>query len=371
MRVYKENAPLTPQQNEELLEMLPKGTDPERVLFWDIETTGFSRKYDSIYLMGYFYWEGRRPMIEQHLAASTADELALLESFLQKMDDYELLVTFNGDAFDIPFVRERLRTMRIPGELHPFSSLDLYKLYRPYAPFFRWDSCKLKALERFLGIDREDRMDGGELIEVFYEYSRTEDKRLEKALLLHNYEDILNLPILLRIQKYVDYLKQETVHSLSLSPDGPEVRLSFAMDQTAPLSISTQYFVHKKSVPIRLETDRDDSHILFRIPVYTGTLRYYLPNYKEYYVLPSGELLHKSLDTPPFRRTATREEGCIAKAGDFIAIAQVDLPQGLHPFRAECRDKNLYVELSELTRWSQSASEQSLSALLRCLLPFG
>ena len=69
-------------------------------------------------------------------------------------------------------------------------------------------------------------------------------------------------------------------------------------------------------------------------------------------------------------RTATREEGCIAKAGDFIAIAQVDLPQGLHPFRAECRDKNLYVELSELTRWSQSASEQSLSALLRFLLPF-
>ena len=47
MRVYKEGAPLTPQQNEELLEMLPKGTDPERVLFWDIETTGFSRKYDS------------------------------------------------------------------------------------------------------------------------------------------------------------------------------------------------------------------------------------------------------------------------------------------------------------------------------------
>ena len=370
MRVYKENAPLTPQQNEELLEMLPKDTDPERVLFWDIETTGFSRKYDSIYLMGYFYWEGRRPMIEQHLAASTADELALLESFLQKMDDYELLVTFNGDAFDIPFVRERLRTMRISGELHPFSSLDLYKLYRPYAPFFRWDSCKPKALERFLGIDREDRMDGGELIEVFYEYSRTEDKRLEKALLLHNYEDILNLPILLRIQKYVDYLKQETVQSLSLSPDGPEVRLSFVMNQTAPLSISTQYFIHKKSVPIRLETDRDDSHIHFWIPVYTGTLRYYLPNYKEYYVLPSGELLHKSLDTPPVRRTATREEGCIAKAGDFIAIAQVDLPQGLHPFRAECRDKNLYVELSELTRWSQSASEHSLSALLRYLLPF-
>ncbi len=136
MRVYKEGAPLTPQQNEELLEMLPKGTDPERVLFWDIETTGFSRKYDSIYLMGYFYWEGCRPIIEQHLASSTTDELALLESFLQKMDDYELLVTFNGNAFDIPFVRERLRVMRISrGSSGPFSSLDLYKLYRPYAPF--------------------------------------------------------------------------------------------------------------------------------------------------------------------------------------------------------------------------------------------
>ena len=323
MRVYKESAPLTPQQNEELLEMLPKGTDPERVLFWDIETTGFSRKYDSIYLMGYFYWEGRRPMIEQHLASSTADELALLESFLQKMDDYELLVTFNGDAFDIPFVRERLRVMRIPGELRPFSSLDLYKLYRPYASFFRWDSCKLKALERFLGIDREDLMDGGELIEVFYEYSRTDNKGLEKMLLLHNYEDILNLPVLLRIQKYMDFLKQETAQSLSLSPDGQELRLTFTMNRTSPLSISTQYFVHK------------------------------------------------SLDTPPVRRTATREEGCIAKTGEFIAAAQVNLPQGLHPFRAECRNKNLYIELSELTRWLQNASEENLSALMRSLLPFG
>lgn len=368
MKVIKELAPLSPQQNEALLAMLPAHVNPEKIVFWDIETTGFSRRYDSIYLMGYFYWEGRTPYLEQHLCSSTAEEIGLLENFLQKMDDFEVLVSFNGDTFDIPFVQERLKQMRVRGHLSEFRSMDLYKMYRPYASFFGWTNCKLKSIECFLNLERRDTMDGGELIEVFYEYSRTDDPGLQKTLLLHNYEDILNLPYLLKIQHYMDFLKSAAVTGLQVRPQGQKMILDFTLSQNPPLSIQGQFLIHKKSVPVDLRTDCQKPHIELSVPIRTDTLRYYLPNYKEYYVLPSGQLMHKSLGTPPQKKAATKADCFLPRTGTFLPAAG-EL-EGLHPFRTDSRDKSIYLEIEELQRWLPQQEEAALQQFLQQYLPF-
>lgn len=364
MKILKANAPLTSEQNEELLSLLPDDVPPEKVLFWDIETTGFSRRYDSIYLMGFFYWEGRRPILEQLLCASTAEEIGLLENFLQKIEDYELLVTYNGDTFDLPFVKERLRQMRIPGRPPDPRCLDLYKLYRPYAYFFGWDSCKLKSLERFLGVERQDTMDGGELIEVFYEYSRTDDPALEKTLLLHNYEDLLNLPRLLKIEQYARFLRGAQALCVDVQESARKVTLAFDLAAPSPFSHTATYAPKRGAEPVTLLAETGSSSLTLILPALTERFNYYLPDYKEYYILPSGELHHKSLGTPPVKKAATRSECFLPKNGVFVPGGITRSVSGLHEFRRAYKDKNIYYELEEIRKWTQGRDSEALSLFL-------
>lgn len=61
-------------------------------------------------------------------------------------------------------------------------------------------------MELFLGIDREDIYNGGELISFYHEYVRFHNEEQEKALLLHNEEDLKGMLELLPILAYYDTL---------------------------------------------------------------------------------------------------------------------------------------------------------------------
>ena len=45
-------------------------------------------------------------------------------------------------------------------------SIDLYRLTRPYKKYLKLTHINQKSLESFLGIEREDRYNGGELIKI-------------------------------------------------------------------------------------------------------------------------------------------------------------------------------------------------------------
>ena len=48
--------------------------------------------------------------------------------------------------------------------------MDIYKKIRPYRKLLGLESMKQKAIEQFLGISREDKYTGGQLIEVYRDY---------------------------------------------------------------------------------------------------------------------------------------------------------------------------------------------------------
>ena len=127
------------------------------------------------------------------------------------MQDFSLCITYNGDMFDLAFLESRMKTLHIPCDFLSFRSLDLLKQYRPYAKFFGWDNCKLKTVEQFLGTRRDDAFDGGQLIDVYYEYIRRDDPALERVLLLHNFEDVQNLARLMRIREFLSILTDSAV----------------------------------------------------------------------------------------------------------------------------------------------------------------
>ncbi|MBQ1377770.1 MAG: ribonuclease H-like domain-containing protein, partial [Lachnospiraceae bacterium] len=87
------------------IEYFPKRfEDPEKVLFFDIETTGLSASDSAVYLIGCLYYKEGSWHFSQFLTESLSDELPVLKAFFQLAEAFDTLVHFNGDAFDIRFL---------------------------------------------------------------------------------------------------------------------------------------------------------------------------------------------------------------------------------------------------------------------------
>lgn len=152
----------------------------DRTLFLDIETTGLSRYYDKITLIGTF--DGVTPRI--FVRNNNFDEL---QEHLLK---YQLLVTFNGKLFDIPFIQKEFPGIRIP-QVH----IDLRFLLKSVGM-----PGPLKTVEPKLGLLRPDELrgiDGREAAVVWRRFLNGDDSSLEK-LVLYNILDTVNLQPILR-----------------------------------------------------------------------------------------------------------------------------------------------------------------------------
>lgn len=124
--------------------------------------------------------------------------------------------------------------------------LDIFKELSPIKPLLCLENYKQKSIEAFLGIDREDKYSGGELINVYYEYLAQNDDEKLSLLLTHNYEDVLGMTKLLNILSY-----KECIHGIaditgvSVNPytayDGSlmnELIISFENKFSVPKSVS-------------------------------------------------------------------------------------------------------------------------------------
>lgn len=68
---------------------------------------------------------------------------------------------------------------------------------------------KQKSIEQFLGVHREDKYNGGQLIDVYREYLHTHEKFLFDLLILHNADDLRGMPSILPILNYADLFESD------------------------------------------------------------------------------------------------------------------------------------------------------------------
>ena len=87
------------------------------VLFVDIETLGLSPKTSPIYLIGCGYFDNNGFNISQFFADSYQDEPYLLQDFLSFSSGFKTLMHFNGDKFDLPFIKGRCRIYGLEHDL--------------------------------------------------------------------------------------------------------------------------------------------------------------------------------------------------------------------------------------------------------------
>ena len=146
--------------------------DPERIVFVDIETTGLSRYYDELTLIGY-------QIADRHYVFVAGDDPT---HFLSVMAEASCVVTFNGALFDLPFLKKTFPTIVIP-ERH----IDLRFASRRVGL-----SGGQKAIERELGLalrhDVED-VDGRSAVLLWHRYLGGDDRSL-RQLIRYNLADV-------------------------------------------------------------------------------------------------------------------------------------------------------------------------------------
>ncbi len=163
----------------------------------DIETTGLDPSRCKVCLVALLVRTTDGVRVTQFLAENHYDEhrvLAATADFI-KSEAIDYFITFNGQAFDLPFLRKRLSQNFIEDDFGIYH-FDLYRFVIKGTDLRkRLPSISQKSLERYYGIgsDRKDVITGRESINMFSEYALTGDSTLEKIILTHNREDVVQL----------------------------------------------------------------------------------------------------------------------------------------------------------------------------------
>ena len=123
-------------------------------------------------------------MIEA-LRLGAVDFLRKSTSSLETLEGVDILYTYNGSRFDLPFIHSRL-------------GINLAKIFKHYDLMYDCWRCNLfggfKSVEKKLGINRKlIELDGYEAVRLWWRYINYFDQNALKILLEYNKEDVINL----------------------------------------------------------------------------------------------------------------------------------------------------------------------------------
>ena len=192
----------------DLLDSLSGGAIPDsppgRWAFLDTETTGLAGGTGTCaFLVGVGSIEPAGFRLRQFFMRDYGDEPSMLVRLAEYLARFDVLVTYNGKAFDQPLLETRYRMCRRQGAPpDPFARMQhldlLFGARRLWK--LRLESCRLVELEnRILGVEREGDIPGSMIPACYFEYLRTGEALQLASILEHNAIDILSLACLTAI----------------------------------------------------------------------------------------------------------------------------------------------------------------------------
>ncbi|URZ05768.1 ribonuclease H-like domain-containing protein [Clostridium felsineum] len=198
----------------ELDKEIIKQYNMKSMIYFDIETTGFDREQDNIILISIGYYKNQDIFhIKQYFAQELEQEKSILENLKNSIEKFDTWCSYNGKAFDEPFIKSRMSKYNIEFRV-PSEHFDLYRKIRPYQKQLGLERCNLKTVEQYIGINRKDTIDGGISVELYKRYLKDKNNDLKHTIMLHNYEDVLNLPKIFKILwkiKKCDFLREDHI----------------------------------------------------------------------------------------------------------------------------------------------------------------
>lgn len=340
---------------------LDREYETKKVVFFDIETTGFAAETTYLYLIGCIYINDSSLHMIQWFSENVKEEALLISTFFNFIKEYDLLVHYNGSGFDIPYITKKCNMLQLDYSFKDIQSLDLYKKISPIKKIFKLTNYKQKTVEAFLKVNREDTFGGGELISVYQSYlgkkhieklknSRalntsegnpaagiSEADQLLYLLLLHNEDDIKGLVQICPILYYCD-LFEKPFHILQAGVEDGKLIIRLKYDLSLPIRIS---FANDC-----IYVNAFGNTATITIDIYEGQLKHFYDNYRDYYYLPEEDrAVHKSLAIYVDKeyRTKAKPSNCYTKKqGLFVPQYQPILGPS---FKIDHNDKFTFVEI--------------------------
>lgn len=312
---------------------------PEDTVIFDIETTGFAADTSVLYLIGCGYYDDGRWFIKQWFNDNINSEHDIIEQFFSFIRPYKYLLHYNGDGFDIPYLKKKIISYNMENVLHSLESIDLYKVIRPYKDILHTDNLKQKSIELLLGIKRLDKYSGGDLIRVYQNYTDSHNDTALKLLIQHNYEDIEGLMYSFCLMSYKSLTDGcLTVHKMYVRDN----RLCFLLELTNALpkriscgAVGVTFTGYGLNATLSADIIEDD-------------LKFFFDNYRDYYYLPAEDTaIHKSVAgfvDKNYRVQATRSTCYTKHRGCYISQLDCNIVNG---YKKCYDDSDSLIELTD------------------------
>lgn len=354
--------------------------NPEKIVFFDIETTGFAAEASYLYLIGCVYYFESSYHLIQWFSEDIKEEALLITSFFEFLKTYDILVHYNGTGFDIPYIQRKCNLLKLDYSFDQIISIDIYKKILPFKKILKLNSLKLKSLELFLKIYRKDTFSGGDLIPIYqsylgkknYEKLRllrvpeadnnlpSESDLLLQQLLLHNEDDIKGLLLISPILNYVD-LFNKPIRLLQASVEDDILKIQFETSATLPVPFS-----YKNDL---VHLTAQDNRGYLSISIYEGELKYFYENYKDYYYLTTEDYaIHKSLASFVDKeyRVKAKPSNCYIKKQGIFAPQYEPV---INPcFKIAYQDKLSFLEIHTDFLLQEETLEQYVKHLLNQII---
>lgn len=290
------------------------GEENAQIGVFDIETTGLSPQNGQVIIGGLITIAVNGLRIRQFFAEDDGEEEELLIKYKEALDEVDVLISYNGNSFDFPYLKYRLKRHGLDSYFGRFLSLDMYIVLKRYSNFRKViPNLKQTTVEEYLGIDgsRDDMIDGGQSVELYFRYLINKSEKLRDTMLLHNRDDILQLS---RIQWAFDQLDLHRIAAHTGFPivsDDKKVFVSGIRLKTKHIEINGRY----KGITGRYKLFRDDCTVSLE-PLYEKTL-----------IAPESDHGEIKIDTPLRKEggnTFIRKDDLEIAGGDDYYILMKD-----------------------------------------------
>ncbi len=153
-------------------------------VFMDIETTGLTHQNPIVSIT---VSDGVK--IVTTVIEDLKDEQELISDFIEKYNGCNF-ITYNGESFDLPFIRQRAKYYNLDFE---YESTDLYKYFNRYRHLFPMKSLRQMEVEKYFNLDRGEDISGAEVVELFRNYLSSKDEKNLDIIGHHNLKDVEGL----------------------------------------------------------------------------------------------------------------------------------------------------------------------------------
>jgi len=199
-----------------------------KLAVFDIETLGLNPSLAEIILAGFLEVSpDGSASVTQFFAENREDERELIDAVFEEMKKYDVLLTYNGKHFDLPFFMKRAEIAGFDQVHTSCHNLDLYLVLHGHSSLKQTvRSLKQKNVEEYMGIqkNRMDEISGAESIQLYEDYLAEtlpkQKEELKQKILLHNHDDLMQLYRILPVLQQTDIHRAMSFLGFPVSGNG-------------------------------------------------------------------------------------------------------------------------------------------------------